>query len=108
MKKIIHVGILSVGLMLSNAVLADDFADMRNNPNNMTAEQAQQVEAGSKIKLFRKWYNEYKEKYDDSKYVKKTVQGAGKVYGVYEVGSAGYEGYKLGVEYFNTNRNNGQ
>lgn len=46
MKKIIHVGILSVGLMLSNAALADEFADMRNSPNNMTAEQAERVEAG--------------------------------------------------------------
>lgn len=47
MKKIIHVGILSVGLMLSNAALADEFADMRNSPNNMTAEQAERVEAGA-------------------------------------------------------------
>lgn len=47
MKKMLHVGILSFGLMLSHAALADEFADLRNNPNNMTAEQAKQVEAGS-------------------------------------------------------------
>ncbi|RRD88635.1 hypothetical protein [Conchiformibius steedae] len=55
MKKMIHVGILSVGLMLSNAALAetkDEFAHMRNSPKNMTAEQAEQVEAGNKLKLF--------------------------------------------------------
>lgn len=50
MKKIIHVGILSVGLLTSNFALAetaDKYAHLRNSPNNMTAEQAKQVEAGS-------------------------------------------------------------
>lgn len=50
MKKIIHVAILSVGLLASNFALAetaDKYAHLRNSPDNMTAEQAKQVEAGS-------------------------------------------------------------
>lgn len=94
MKKIIHVGILSVGLLVSNAVLAetaDKYAHLRNNPNNMTTEQAKQVEAGSFVKVVvngAKWLGNKV----NSPAVKKTAGGA---YAAHEAYQA-YHDYRFG------------
>lgn len=100
MKKMIHVGILSVGLMLSNAALAeteDKFAHMRNSPNNMTAEQAEQVEAGFVLPLVRegakaaaRWGKNAWNAYQKSKYVKPATEKAAGAAGYYGAYRAGY------------------
>lgn len=101
MKKMIHVGILSIGLLLSNAVLADDFADMRNNPNNMTATQAAQVEAGSWAKAAVNGVKNgaiwVKNKIWTPK-VKATVQGASYANDAYQVYEAVSTNYDLGAQ----------
>lgn len=91
MKKMIHVGILSIGLLLSNAVLADDFADMRNNPNNMTATQAAQVEAGSWGKAAAGAVKWVKNKLQEPK-VQKTIKGA---YYTYQGASVANDAYQV-------------
>lgn len=103
MKKMIHVGILSVGLMLSNAALAetkDEFAHMRNSPKNMTAEQAEQVEAGyyqifipmarEGAKAAARWGKNAWNAYQKSKYVKPATEKAAGAAGYYGAYRAGY------------------
>lgn len=103
MKKIFHVGVLSLGLMLSNAAMAetDKYAHLRNSADEMSVEEAEQVEAGSIKHIYQggvwvgtqvykggRWvWQQGKrayEAYNKSKYVKPAAE-------IYGAGSAGYD-----------------